>query len=411
MTFRSRIILAFFCNLLLACAAAAQPTSAGAPITRAERAALFPSAAQLERGRELAERNCAGCHGLDGISDDPELPHLAGQRPVYLYRTLVGYQTDPAGRGTMAHSVEFLNEEALLRVSAYYASLEPPTPAHADDPEAVARLLADDDPLRAGRTASGACAMCHGDTGNAKRPGMPNLTAQSPEYFIASMNAYRGIGVARDNRMMGRLMDALEDADIENMAIFYALQEPARTPNEGTGDIDAGRTLAAGCENCHGADGNVAKPDMPTLAGQDPRYLVKAMKAYRAGERAHGPMVSAMEEIDDAGIDDLATFYAAQEPLRRDVRAPLSTEEWIERCARCHGPGGNSTDPRYPALAAQQEAYLARAMAQYASGERGDSMMHAMASPLSVEDVARLAAYYSMQRPRSVIYVDLPEAE
>ena len=122
---------------------------------------------------------------------------------------------------------------------------------------------------------------------------------------------------------------------------------------------------------------------MPSLAGQDPRYLVKAMKAYRAGERDHGPMINAMEAISDKGIDDLATFYAAQMPIARNVRAPLST----------------------------REAYLKTVMGAYADGARGDSMMHAMASPLSAADVERLAAYYSMQAPRSVIYVDLPCAE
>ena len=64
-------------------------------------------------------------------------------------------------------------------------------------------------------------------------------------------------------------------------------------------------------------------------------------------------------------------------------------------CAGCHGQNGVSAVPNYPNLAGQKEAYLAKAMNDYKSGARNDPTMKAMAAPLSDEDIANLAAYYS----------------
>lgn len=37
-------------------------------------------------------RECAGCHGADGISISPAIPNLAGQKEEYLKQTLTAYR-------------------------------------------------------------------------------------------------------------------------------------------------------------------------------------------------------------------------------------------------------------------------------------------------------------------------------
>jgi len=64
-------------------------------------------------------------------------------------------------------------------------------------------------------------------------------------------------------------------------------------------------------------------------------------------------------------------------------------------CAGCHGAAGISVVPNYPNLAGQKEAYLVKAMKDYKSGARSDPTMKAMAAPLSDDDIANLAAYFS----------------
>lgn len=67
-------------------------------------------------------------------------------------------------------------------------------------------------------------------------------------------------------------------------------------------------------------------------------------------------------------------------------------------CAACHGADGKATAPIYPNLAGQNAAYLESALKAYKAGQRkgGQSaVMTPMAMPLSDQDIADLAAYYS----------------
>lgn len=376
-----------------------------APLNSMERDALNPTRDMLEHGENVARTACATCHGVNGVGVEPGIPNLAGQRTVYLYRVLQGYRDRTRLGDEMNHAVGFLNEEALLAVAAYFASLPPERPEPLAENEAATALGAGD-PFAGIRDDLGKCARCHGEDGNASASGMPNLTAQSAEYFVHSMQAYAN--GSRDHRLMGKLAEGLDEATLERMGVFYAVQEPAKTSTVGDGNADRGRELAEPCATCHGQDGNASGADMPTLAGQDARYFLKAMAAYRSGARQHEGMFEAVETLEEADVADLAAFYAVQEPVRRAVRAPLTTTEWIERCERCHGIDGNSTDPRFPMLAGQDRSYLESALRSYIGETRNSSTMHAMAEPLSEADIERLAEFYATREPKSVVYMQLP---
>jgi len=383
----------------------AQESISTAPLNSVERHALNPPREMLDHGKNVAATACASCHGAQGVGAEPGIPNLAGQRLVYLYRVLQGYRDRNRHSDAMNHSVGFLNEEALLAVAAWYASLPParPEPPPAGEPEID---MGGGDPFAGLRDDMKKCIRCHGEDGNSSASGMPNLTGQSVEYFVYSMQAYaRG---DRDHRLMGRLAEGLDDATLDRMGVFYAVQEPKRTATIGDGNVDRGGELAEPCAVCHGGDGNAAGADMPTLAGQDARYFTKAMQAYKDGSRQHEGMFEAVESLDDSGIADLAAYYAVQSPVRRNVRAPLTTSEWIDRCARCHGTDGNSTDPRFPMLAGQDRTYLANALRAYIENTRSNSAMHAMSAPLSEADLRRIVDYYASREPRSVVYMVLP---
>ncbi len=55
-------------------------------------------------------------------------------------------------------------------------------------------------------------------------------------------------------------------------------------------DAAAGKSKAAQCAACHGANGIAVMPETPNLAGQVEDYLVKALKDYRSGARKHDQM-------------------------------------------------------------------------------------------------------------------------
>ena len=108
---------------------------ADAQPARVERAArddlraAYANAAEIAEGKRVADASCAGCHGADGISTTKDVPHLAGQRPAYLYLELRAYQSGARGNNAMGAAVKFLNDDALVKVAAYYASLDPALPS------------------------------------------------------------------------------------------------------------------------------------------------------------------------------------------------------------------------------------------------------------------------------------------
>ncbi len=67
-------------------------------------------------------------------------------------------------------------------------------------------------------------------------------------------------------------------------------------------------------------------------------------------------------------------------------------------CAACHGPTGSKTTmPIYPKLAGQHASYITKQLGEFKSGTRQDPIMIGMVAPLSPEDMADIAAYFSSQ--------------
>ena len=66
-------------------------------------------------------------------------------------------------------------------------------------------------------------------------------------------------------------------------------------------------------------------------------------------------------------------------------------------CAACHGADGNSVNPEWPKLAGQHPSYIAKQLANFKDDARVNPSMSPMAKPLSEQDMADLAAYFSSQ--------------
>ena len=375
--------------------AAAQPAPAGGSELRP----VYASPEEIAEGKRLAEKVCASCHGANGISTNEGVPNLASQRPGYLYLELKAYQSGARGASAMADSVKFLNDDAIVKLAAYFASLDPAQPS------APGGRKANLDPVQAGKAATGMCAGCHGETGVSKTPGSPNLAGLDPKYLVLAMKAYQG--GQRKNELMKSLLAAASEADINNIALFYALQKPSRAQTPAPGDQAAGKTAAAACNACHG-EGGVSASTTPSLAGQDAQYLADAFRAYKDGSRSDETMKGLAAALDDNAIKNLSAFYASLQPRQPDVRKPLTTEEWTQRCDRCHGLNGNSTDPRVPALAAQRLDYLEKVLHDYRTGARKSREMAAMSGVLTEMDVDNLAAHYASQMARAIVFVPVP---
>ena len=93
-------------------------------------------------------------------------------------------------------------------------------------------------------------------------------------------------------------------------ALALAAAAPAQAQDAGTGHSGG---KAAMCIGCHGIPGyKMAYPHVyhvPLIAGQNPKYIESALKAYQSGERKHPTMRSIASTLSDKDIAELANYY------------------------------------------------------------------------------------------------------
>jgi len=90
---------------------------------------------------------------------------------------------------------------------------------------ALATLGLSFSPAQAGDAAAGkikaaACAACHGANGISANDIWPNLAGQKEGYLALQIKAFRD--GTRKNPMMSPMAAGLSDADIDNLAAYYA---------------------------------------------------------------------------------------------------------------------------------------------------------------------------------------------
>lgn len=82
-------------------------------------------------------------------------------------------------------------------------------------------------------------------------------------------------------------------------------------PAMAEGDPEAGRLKAETCMGCHAVKGyfNVYPTyHVPKLGGQNAKYVESALKAYKAGTRAHDTMHANAANLSDQDIADIAAY-------------------------------------------------------------------------------------------------------
>jgi cytochrome c553 len=84
-----------------------------------------PGAGDIGAGREKSIM-CVRCHGPEGISRNPRIPHLAGQDPDYLVYQLRSYRSRERRGTAMQDVARRLSDEDIENLAAYYHSLELP---------------------------------------------------------------------------------------------------------------------------------------------------------------------------------------------------------------------------------------------------------------------------------------------
>jgi cytochrome c553 len=167
--------------------------------------------------------------------------------------------------------------------------------------------------LEAGRRKAQVCAACHGPDGNATIPGTPSLAGQPVFFTHWQLIKYRD--GRRKDPQMSPLAEKLDDADMADLAAFYAAQPPrARPAATDAARVAAGRQLAElhHCTSCH-RPGLTGQQQAARLAGQDFDYLLRLLRGFKARTASDldGTMTMATQPLQDDEIVSLVHFLVS----------------------------------------------------------------------------------------------------
>ena len=191
------------------------------------------------------------------------------------------------------------------------------TPAAAMPAEAPA-APAKPDLAKGGQIATQVCAACHSVDGSRGSPAQPILQGQHAEYLVKQLQEFKA--GKRDNPIMRGFASTLSEADMKNVAAFYASKQakPGFAKNKDLAALGekiyrggiADRDVAA-CAGCHNPSGNGNPSQYPRLAGQHADYTEAQLAAFRSGTRKNSSvMMGVAAKLNDRELKALADYVA-----------------------------------------------------------------------------------------------------
>lgn len=176
------------------------------------------------------------------------------------------------------------------------------------------------------------------------------------------------------------------------------------------GSAEAGKAKSITCAACHGQDGNSVNPQWPNLAGQNAKYIVQQLQAFKSGERADPLMTPQAMMLSEEDMHNLAVYFASQQSAPKPVANPKTIdkgealyrggdmESGAAACMACHGPTGRGNPAAaYPLLRGQYATYVTKQLRDYAAERRKSDqptrVMRDIASRLSEDDMLAVASY------------------
>lgn len=171
-----------------------------------------PARADARAGEEKAQV-CAGCHGPQGKSTNPNYPVLAGQTSRYLYLQLRDFKEGRRADPSMSPMAATLSRDDMLDLAAYFSSQKPVQAPYKGD---AARVTAG-----SAKAAEVLCTMCHLG-GFAGQNEIPRVAGQHYAYVVKQLEDFRAKKRTNDAGNMTSVSRNLSDDDIKNLASYVA---------------------------------------------------------------------------------------------------------------------------------------------------------------------------------------------
>lgn len=180
----------------------------------------------------LAQKKCAGCHGIDGNSQLDYHPNIAGLSKSYILKQLNDFKRGIRINSEMEAVVNSLSISEITLLSKYYSNqtlLTDKLTSSAKKSKLIDLNLGKAI-FRGERFDYGipACASCHGDRGEGGKSikhGLiyPKLIGQKEQYSINQLKLFREKKRSNDSpAMMRNIAAMMDDEDIESVVAYIS---------------------------------------------------------------------------------------------------------------------------------------------------------------------------------------------
>ncbi len=174
------------------------------------------------------------------------------------------------------------------------------------------------EPAKGAALSTAVCAACHTNDGSRGSPANPIIQGQHPDYLVKQLVEFKA--GKRDSAIMRPMAAPLSEADMKNVAAFYAGKEakPGFAKNKDL--VTLGEKIYRGgiadrhipaCSGCHSPNGAGIPAQYPRLAGQHADYVQAQLVAFRAGTRRNNPVMAGIAaNLSDREIKALSDYVA-----------------------------------------------------------------------------------------------------
>jgi cytochrome c553 len=187
-------------------------------------------------------------------------------------------------------------------------------PALAAEPPAAAKP----DPAKGQTIATNVCGACHTADGSRGAPANPIIQGQHPEYLVKQLAEFKA--GKRTNPVMQGFASTLSEADMKNVAAFYASKQAKPGFAKSKDTVSLGEKIYRGgiadrkvpaCAGCHGPTGAGIPSQYPRLGGQHADYTEAQLKAFRENTRKNNlQMTGVAAKMNDKEIKAVADYIA-----------------------------------------------------------------------------------------------------
>jgi len=162
------------------------------------------------------------------------------------------------------------------------------------------------------------CGACHTADGTRGIPVNPIIAGQHPEYLVKQLSEFKS--GKRNNPVMKGFASTLSEADMRNVAAFYAGKQarPGYAKNKDL--VVLGEKIYRGgiadklvpaCSGCHSPNGAGIPAQYPRVSGQHADYTEAQLNSFRSGQRGNSAQMAAIAaRLSDKEIKAVADYMA-----------------------------------------------------------------------------------------------------